>query len=155
VSTFISRVSKNHAKTGHHFAAVLGLAAMATMATTAAHAEQFCKSVDATGATSYVLAPATGCNKKKFKAVSVSHHITPQPPAPVVAAPAAPAAATAATTTPATTTAAAPATTTAATPTPTATATTNTAATPAATTPATPPLNLMPNTTPKPTTTKY
>ncbi len=44
------------------------------------HAEQYCKSVDSSGSVSYTLAPETGCNKKKFKTVSVSRHITPPSP---------------------------------------------------------------------------
>lgn len=43
-----------------------------------AHAEQYCKSVDQNGNASYILAPESGCNKKKFKTIAVSHHITPQ-----------------------------------------------------------------------------
>jgi hypothetical protein len=45
-----------------------------------AHAEQYCKSIDNNGSASYTLAPETGCNKKKFKTVSVSHHFTPASP---------------------------------------------------------------------------
>ncbi len=156
--TFKSCVTKKNLKTGSHVVATLGLAAL-SFATTV-HAEQFCKSVDASGATSYILAPTTGCNKKKFTAVHVSHHITPQPapvaaPAPAAAAPAAttPAATPAATTTPTTTAPAAPTTTA-----PAATTTVVPAAppvAPAATNSPVPSLNVLPIQSPKVTTNKF
>ncbi|MBC7750663.1 MAG: hypothetical protein H7Z73_02945 [Candidatus Saccharibacteria bacterium] len=51
---------------------------MGMVTTNSAHAEQYCKSVDQSGNASYTLAPESGCNKKKFKTIAVSHHITPQ-----------------------------------------------------------------------------
>jgi len=52
------------------------------MAFSSAHAEQYCKSVDKDGNATYTLAPDKGCNTKKMKTVAISHHITPNAPAP-------------------------------------------------------------------------
>lgn len=41
----------------------------------AAHAEQYCKSLDKDGNATYTLASDKGC--KKMKTVAISHHITP------------------------------------------------------------------------------
>ncbi len=46
----------------------------------AAHAEQYCKSIDKDGNATYTLAPDKGCNAKKMKTVAISHHITPSSP---------------------------------------------------------------------------
>ena len=43
----------------------------------AAHAEQYCKSLDKDGNATYTLAPDKGCNVKKMKTVAINHHITP------------------------------------------------------------------------------
>ncbi len=51
------------------------------MAFGAAHAEQYCKSIDKDGNATYTLAPDKGCNAKKMKTVAISHHITPSSPA--------------------------------------------------------------------------
>lgn len=70
----------------------------------AAHAEQYCKSIDKDGNATYTLASDKGC--KKMKTVAISHHITPSTPAPkpeATAAAAAPAPASTPTTTPAST----------------------------------------------------
>ena len=42
-----------------------------------AHAEQYCKSVDKDGATTYTLAPKNGCRAKKMKTVAIHQFIMP------------------------------------------------------------------------------
>lgn len=144
MSTLNTRHRALISKTHQGLAASLMLLGIITFAPSA-HAEQFCKSVDTTGATSYVLAPPTGCNKKKYTPVQVSHHITPQPAAPVAAAPAtANAPAATATSSTSTTTSNAPTSTNTQAAAPTATNTQAAAPTVPATTPGVPTLNNQP-----------
>jgi len=70
----------SHGRTAPSFSMSILVLSLCTTSIGVAHAEQYCKSIDSNGSVSYTLAPETGCNKKKFKTVSVSHHITPAPP---------------------------------------------------------------------------
>ena len=73
----------SHGRPAQFFSmSVLALGLCTTFIGTA-HAEQYCKSIDRNGSVSYTLAPETGCNKKKFKTVSVSHNLTSTNPVPV------------------------------------------------------------------------
>lgn|GEM_PF-4890365 len=63
-----------HKKQSQTFAHYVGevLIVLALGASTQAIAEQYCKTVDKSGAASYTLATAKGCNKKA-KSVAISH----------------------------------------------------------------------------------
>ncbi|WP_410211582.1 hypothetical protein [Aquirhabdus sp.] len=69
----------SHGRAAQFFSMSVLVLSLCTTSIGVAHAEQYCKSIDSNGSVSYTLAPETGCNKKKFKTVSVSHHITPVP----------------------------------------------------------------------------
>ena len=59
-----------------HTSTLIALTIGVITATSAAHAEKYCKSVDQNGNASYTLAPETGC-KKKFKTVGIRQFVAP------------------------------------------------------------------------------
>lgn len=64
-------------KTTSKLTSTFAVLTISVITANSAHAETYCKSVDQNGDATYTLAPDTGCNKKKSKAVGVRQFVAP------------------------------------------------------------------------------
>jgi hypothetical protein len=75
----VSKRTSHKALIAQFLSSTVASLCISIIAINAAHAEQYCKSVDKDGNATYTLAPKKGCHAKKMKTVAVSHYITPAP----------------------------------------------------------------------------